>query len=238
MDMASVSVIVPTLNEAECIAGCIAHLRHQGAEEIIVADGGSTDDTPRFAGGADLVLVAPRGRANQMNAGAARARGEILLFLHADCVLEREALTAAQALLERGRIVAGCFTMRVAEQGLLFRWIDAFAAARVRFSGIVYGDQGLFLRRRDFEKLGGFPAVPILEDVLFTRRLATMGKVAVASKRIFVSPRRWQRVGVVRQTIRNWSILARAVWGASPEALAAAYPPLRSASTREGLRVR
>src|SRR5579871_6531253 len=106
----SISIVIPTLNEAPCIADGIASLRRQGAREIIVADGGSTDDTMQRAAGADLVLTAPRGRAAQMNAGAARACGKCLVFLHADCTLAPGALAAAASCLAGRRVIAGCFS--------------------------------------------------------------------------------------------------------------------------------
>src|SRR4029077_17960334 len=140
-----------------------------------------------------------RGRASQMNAGAARAGGDVLLFLHADCTLEPGALTAAQRCLKGRRFMAACFTMTVRAAGLLYRSIDACATARVRLTGLVYGDQGLFLRRRHFEQLGGFPPLRLMEDVFFSRTLRRQGRIVVSSRRVYVSPRRWQRAGLVRQ---------------------------------------
>ncbi len=223
----SVSVIIPTLNEAACIQATIASLRRQQPAEIIVADGGSTDGTQELAHTADLVLHVPPGRATQMNAGAAHARGDQLLFLHADCTLEVGALAALQRALHPQRVVAGCFSMRVQACGWPFRSIDACATARVRFTSIMYGDQGLFLRRDDCARLGGFPEVRFMEDVLFSQRLRREGRVIVLPQRIFVSPRRWQKTGIVRQTLRNWALTALAVAGVSPNRLAAHYPSVR-----------
>jgi rSAM/selenodomain-associated transferase 2 len=222
-----VSVVIPTLNEADTIADAVCALRLQSPHEIIVTDGGSTDATCAAARAADIVLHAPRGRAAQMNAGAARARGEILLFLHADCRLQPGALVEAAALLSRRSVVAGCFTMHVAAGGPLYRLIDACATARVRLTQMIYGDQGVFVRRADFERLGGFPAVPFLEDVLFSQALRRDGRIVVASSRIEVSPRRWQRVGLIRQTLRNWTLTGLAAAGVSPDRLASFYPTVR-----------
>ena len=225
--MPNVSIIIPTLNEASCIAAAIAALRRQQPREIIVADGGSTDATVQQARAADRVLATPRGRAAQMSAGAAHAHGEYLLFLHADCTLADGALAAIGPTLRRASIIAGCFSMRVAATGLLYRSIDACATARVRLTGIAYGDQGLFLRRRDFERLGGFPSVRFMEDVLFSRTLRRHGRVVVLPHAIHVSPRRWRRVGLVRQTLRNWTLTTLALAGVPPDRLAAYYPRVR-----------
>jgi rSAM/selenodomain-associated transferase 2 len=222
-----VSVIIPTWNEAETIAATIRSLREQGPCEIIVVDGGSTDTTLEQARAADRVIVAEPGRAVQMNAGAREATCEILLFLHADCRLDHGALRAIERTLSRRKVLAGCFSMRVAAEGWGYRSIDACASARVRFSGIVYGDQGLFLRRSDFERLGGFPLIRLMEDVFFSHRIATEGRVVVLPERIHVSPRRWQKIGMVRQTLRNWTLTALALAGVSPDRLAEYYPRVR-----------
>jgi rSAM/selenodomain-associated transferase 2 len=223
----SISVIIPTLNEAAGVAETIRCVRAQSPLEILVVDGGSCDATRAAATEADRILEAPRGRASQLNAGAALARGDVLLFLHADCTLEDGALAEAQRLLRRRSVIAGCFRMTVRAAGLLYRSIDFFATARVRLTGLAYGDQGLFLRRTDFERLGSFPPLRLMEDVFFSRTLRRHGRVVVASRRIFVSPRRWQRAGLVRQTLRNWALTALAAAGMHPDWLARYYPPVR-----------
>jgi rSAM/selenodomain-associated transferase 2 len=223
----SVSVILPTLNEEGCLAEALAALRRQRPHEIIVADGGSSDGTRRAAAAADLFLDAPRGRAAQMNAGAARAGGDVLVFLHADCVLENGALAEAERLLRRPGVAAGCFRMRVRAEAPLYRLIDACATARVRLTGLAYGDQGLFVRREVFDRVGRFPPLRLMEDVFICRRLRRLGRVMVAARRIFVSPRRWQRSGLVRQTLRNWALTALVAGGVHPDRLAAFYPVVR-----------
>ena len=223
----SVSIVIPTWNESETIGLTVQSLRRQQPDEIIVVDGGSTDATVALAQGADRVIVSAPGRAAQMNAGAAIARAEHLLFLHADCRLEFGAVQAAERTLARRTVLAGCFSMRVVAEGWGFRSIDACAAARVRLTGVAYGDQGLFLRRRDFERLGGFPAVPFMEDVFFSQTLARHGRVVVVNKQIYVSARRWRKVGLVRQTLRNWTLTALALAGVPAERLAEYYPRVR-----------
>lgn len=222
-----VSVIIPTLNEARCLPAALASLRRHGAVEIIVADGGSTDGTCELARDADLVLKTPRGRAAQMNAGATQARGGVLLFLHADCELAPGAVAAAEQAASRRGVAAGCFSMRVRASGWLFRCIDGCASARTRLTGLVYGDQGLFLRRDVFNRVGGFPPVHFMEDVLISRALRPLGRVVVLPDRIQVSPRGWQKTGITRQSLRNWALTAAAALGVPPDRLARFYPTVR-----------
>ncbi len=223
----TVSIIIPALNEANCIAENLRALRRQGPCEIIVVDGGSGDDTVKQARAADLMVTSPPGRAVQMNLGADQATGEYLLFLHADCTLAGGALRALERAMQRGRIVGGCFSMRVQAEGWAYRSIAAAAAARVRCAGAVYGDQGLFLRRADFIRLGAFPQLTLMEDVFFSRRLSRLGRVVVLPEEIHVAPRRWQKVGIARQSLRNWSLTALALAGVSPDRLARFYPHVR-----------
>src|SRR5262249_2272213 len=222
-----VSIIIPTLNESAILSATIRGLRKQRPPEIIVVDGGSTDATRDASAEADVFLQAPRGRASQMNAGAAVATGDILLFLHADCMLESESLCQAESCLSQRGVAAGCFTMHVAADGLLYRWIDRVATARVRVAGMIFGDQGLFVPRGTFEKIGGLPPLRIMEDVAISRRLRRLGRIIVAPAHIHVSPRRWQRAGVLRQTLRNWSMLTLAAVGVHPNRLAHFYPAIR-----------
>src|SRR5262249_46317918 len=150
-----ISVIIPALNEAAALPATLASLKLQRPHEVIVVDGGSSDATRELAAaGADRVLMGIRGRAAQMNLGAKHATGDALLFLHADCVLEDGSLSEAGRLLRRPKVIAGCFRMTVSQRNLLYRSIDACATARVRLFSIIYGDQGLFLRRESFEVLG------------------------------------------------------------------------------------
>jgi rSAM/selenodomain-associated transferase 2 len=223
-----VSVIIPTLNEENCLAQTLEHVRLHNPHEIIVVDGGSTDRTREIAATtADLFVQAPRGRGSQMNEGAKVASGKILVFLHADCMLETGALASAEECLLKPGVAAGCFSMVVASPGVLYRWIDFVADVRVRFAGLIYGDQGMFVRRNLFAQLGGFPTYKLMEDVFFSRTLRRHGRLAVAMRRIFVSPRRWRRNGIVRQTIGNWALLGLAAGGVHPDRLADWYPVIR-----------
>jgi len=223
----SVSVIIPTLDEEHALGDTLVLLRQHQLQEILVVDGGSSDATCRLAAQADLLLHSSPGRAEQMNLGAAHAQGDVLLFLHADCSLEPGALGAAEELLSRPGVAAGCFRMTVRAHGWLYRLIDVCATARVRLTGLMYGDQGLFIRRRKFEELGGFPSLRFMEDLFFSQKLRKNGRMVVAPKRIFVSPRRWQQHGLIRQTLRNWTLTALAASGIHPDRLARLYPAVR-----------
>src|SRR5262249_55966736 len=149
----------------------------------------------------DKLIRTTPGRAHQMNLGASGASSSILLFLHADCLLEPGAVEAAESCLQSKSVAAGCFTMNVRDSSPIYRWIDGCATARVRMTGLTYGDQGLFLRRDFFHHLGGFPNLRFMEDIFFSRALRKHGRIVVSSKKIFVSPRRWQRYGVIQQTM-------------------------------------
>jgi rSAM/selenodomain-associated transferase 2 len=223
----TISVIIPTLNEESCLADTLLLLRQHRPHQVIVVDGGSSDATCRLAAAADLLLHGARGRAAQMNLGAAHATCDVLLFLHADCSLEIGALQDAECLLHRRGAVAGCFTMTVSAHGWLYRCIDTCATARVRLTGLVYGDQGLFLRRESFKRQGGFPPLSFLEDLSFSQSLRRQGRILVSRPRIFVSPRRWQRTGPIRQSLCNWLLTGLAASGFHPDRLAAFYSAVR-----------
>ena len=223
----TISVVIPALNEAACLAETLRSVRAEKPHEIIVVDGGSDDGTCDQARAADRVLHGPRGRAAQMNHGAAHASGHVLLFLHADCALEPGALREAERCLGRPGVAAGCYRMTVTAAGPAWRLIDACATARVRLTGLIYGDQGLFVERQRFEQLGGFPPLRFMEDVVLSRLLRREGRMVVAGRRIFVSPRRWRRQGVLRQTLRNWTLTALAAGGVHPDRLAGWYPAVR-----------
>lgn len=231
--MTSLSIIVPALNESAGIARAVEAAWALEPCEVLVVDGGSTDDTAARATAAGAtVLAAPRGRAAQQNAGAARATGEVLLFLHADCWLAPEAREQLDTALADPATVAGAFRQRIDAPGAAYRLIERGNAARARWLGWAYGDQGLFFRRATFERLGPFPDVPLLEDWLLTRKLRRHARLRLLPGPLVVSPRRWQRHGVVRQTVRNWAILAAALCGVPPARLAGWYAPHTSEADR------
>jgi rSAM/selenodomain-associated transferase 2 len=223
------SFVIPTLNEAPRIAETIRSARAAGADEIVVVDGGSDDGTLQHAvrAGADCCLESSRGRAVQQNRGAAAAQGDVLLFLHADCRLSAGANVDVRMALADDRCVGGCFRQQIEAPGWGYRMLEAGNAARVRFLGWAYGDQGIFVRRDVFERLGGFPDLPLMEDLYLMKRLKRVGRITLVESRIHVDPRRWKRTGLCRQTVRNWTLVGLAHCGVSPTRLARFYPEVR-----------
>lgn len=220
------SIIIPCLNEADGIAGALtalAPLRARGAE-IIVVDGGSSDGTAeRAAPLADAVIGAARGRAVQMNAGAARARGEILLFLHADTLLPDAADALVIEGLERARRGWGRFDVTIAGRHPLLRIVGRLMNLRSRLTGIATGDQAIFVTRSLFTAAGGYPEIALMEDVALSKLLKRFGPPLCLRHRLTTSGRRWEENGVLRTIVRMWH-LRLAYWlGADPGKLALRY---------------
>lgn len=223
-----ISVIVPTLDEAEGIAATIASARAPAVREIIVVDGGSSDGTVDVARQhADAVLRAPRGRAAQMNAGAAVAHGEVLLFLHADSRLPRGFDAAVLDALTDPPTVGGRFNVRLIPATPLLRAVEALMNLRSRLSRIATGDQAIFVRRGVFEGLGGFESIPLMEDIAFSRALKRRGRIASLRARVETSSRRWLRQGPLRTIALMWWLRGLYFFGVSPERLRRRYADFR-----------
>ncbi|MBX6312250.1 MAG: TIGR04283 family arsenosugar biosynthesis glycosyltransferase [Isosphaeraceae bacterium] len=224
-----VSVVIPTWNEASTIVACLTRLSRQGVDEVVVADADSPDGTAELAAALGVrVLRSLRGRGVQQNRGAAATTGDVLLFLHADCWLEDGAIDQLRRFVARNpKVPAGCFRMRVADGDPRFRPIDAAAHLRAGVLGLPYGDQALFVPRPVFERVGGFPEVPLMEDVCLALRLRRLGRIALLPAQVYTSARRWRRLGITRQTLRNWSLTALAALGVRLEVLARLYPAIR-----------
>ena len=224
----SVSIIIPVLQEEARIADCLDRARALGPVEVIVVDGGSSDRTRELASGADRVLQSARGRAAQMNAGAAVATGEVLLFLHVDCWLEPAGLAEMRGTLaSQPAVVGGGFRQILDHAGGAYRWLEWGNAARIRWPGWIYGDQGLFVRRSVFEALGGFPELPLLEDLYFSKQMKQAGRLALLGRHLHVSTRRWEQTGPIRQTLRNWQFILAAHLGTPLEELSRRYREVR-----------
>ena len=219
------SIVIPTWNEARTIAqalDALAPLREAGAE-VLVVDGGSQDATLAFcADRTDLTLQAPCGRARQMNAGAAQARGEVLLFLHADTRLPADAMGSIAAVLAGGADW-GRFDVDIAGRSPMLPVIAALMNLRSRWSGIATGDQAIFVRRTLFESIGGFPDQPLMEDIELSSRLRRKHRPACLRARVVTSGRRWEQHGVWRTILLMWSLRLRYWLGTPADTLARAY---------------
>lgn len=224
--MLTVSVIIPTLNEEAVVAACIQSAIRAQADEIIVADAGSTDRTAEIVATTNsTVVVSQPGRAIQQNSGAALATGDVLLFLHSDCQLDEGSINGIRkALASSPTTVAGCFEQRIDAPGLKYRLLEYGNTFRVRLLNWAYGDQAIFVRASVFKDLGGFPDVQFLEDLLLMKKLKRTGKIKVLPDKLVVSARRWQSRGVLRQTMRNMALVAANKLGFSPNRLAKFYP--------------
>ena len=221
----TLSIIMPVLNEVADIEDALRALapyRARGAE-VIVVDGGSTDDTVERARPlADQVLTAPRGRAAQMNAGAAAARGNVLLFLHADTRLPKDAdRMIADGLARSGRLW-GRFDVRFDDGGWL-RVVALMMNIRSRFTGISTGDQSLFVTRSAFDDVGGFPQIALMEDVALSARLKQVSRPVALRARVTASGRRWHKHGVWRTILLMWRLRLAYFFGADPKLLARHY---------------
>jgi rSAM/selenodomain-associated transferase 2 len=218
----SLSLVIPVLDEAGRLPVLLARLEPlRDRAEVIVVDGGSADGTADVARAARWVrvLAAPAGRARQMNAGAAAAAGDVLLFLHADTILPRSALEDIRGALADPRVVGGRFDVRLDGRRPIYRVVETLMNLRSRWTGIWTGDQAIFVRRTAFERLGGYPDIPLMEDVEFTRRLKRAGPGACLQPRVIVSPRKWEREGPVRTILLMWSLRLLYGLGVAPARL-------------------
>ena len=226
MSATDLSVVIPVLDEEPGVADALqalAALRARGAE-VIVADGGSRDRTGEIAASlCDRLIVAPRGRGAQMNAGAGAARGPVLLFLHADTRLPHDAeRLITDGLAASGR-VWGRFDVSIEGRHPLFPVISAMMNLRSRLTGIATGDQAIFVRRDAFAAIGGFPDIALMEDVEISRRLKRIGRPLCLRARVSTSGRRWEKRGVLRTILMMWRLRLAFFLGAAPEKLARTY---------------
>ncbi|MBW1849206.1 MAG: TIGR04283 family arsenosugar biosynthesis glycosyltransferase [Deltaproteobacteria bacterium] len=218
-----ISVIIPTLNESEDITIAIQSARHPDIE-VIVVDGGSTDDTIEKAlkNGAQ-VITGPRGRARQQNFGAKRALGKVLLFLHADTTLPENYISYVFETMMDSHVTAGAFKFKTDFPHPFMKLVEVGAYIRSKYFQLPYGDQALFLRKTLFETMGGFPDTVIAEDLFFVQTLSTLGKIRFVPTPVITSGRRWRMRGPVRTWLINTIILAGCKMGVSPKKLASLY---------------
>ncbi len=226
-----VSVIIPALDEEASLPAAIRSARDAGADEVVVVDGASTDGTREAAlRHADIVLTADPGRAAQMNIGARASSGEALLFLHADTRLPQESIGAVRAALRHENFIGGAFSVRLgvspsasAYVKAILRLTGRMIGARSRLFRAYTGDQAIFVRRDVFESAGGYPEVPLMEDVEFSRCLARRGKTVLLPVRITTSGRRWEAFGPIRTILLIWGLRPAHFLGLSPARCAAIY---------------
>lgn len=219
-----ISIIIPTRNEAENIKAAIAGTQPSRNIELIVVDGDSQDHTVSIAQslGVKVILSAP-GRAAQMNAGAEAARGDILLFLHADTRLPSQFDDMIRAALQAPGIVAGAFALRIDASLWTLRWVEKGVYWRSRFCQMPYGDQAIFLTKEVFQKVGYFPELPIMEDLEIMRRLKAIGKITIIPVPVITSARRWLKKGVFHTTLLNQIVIIGYFLGVSPQRLRSWY---------------
>lgn len=229
MSVSKISLIMPVFNEAKSLRRTLNSLRLSSTEELIVVDGGSTDNTVSIAREfTDKVYVTETGRARVMNYGASQAKGEIFLFLHADCTLPERAFSIIRETLGNHCIIAGSFDLSISHTGFRYRVIEVGANLRSRVTSIPYGDQGIFLEKEVFHRIGGFSDIPLMEDIDISRRLKKIGKIAFVRPPVQTSARRWINEGLFYTTLRDWVIaLLYSFFNASPEKLIKYYRDVR-----------
>lgn len=223
-----ISIIVPVYNEEKKLEkNQFFYDSLQSKAELLFADGESTDTSAEIAKKIGKVISSKRGRAIQMNAAAKLATGDILLFLHADTQISVTSLSLIDSAVNDKNFIGGCLTQKIDKTGLAYRLIESEGNIRARISKVFYGDQGIFVKKDIFFKINGFPEVPIMEDVLFAERMRNLGKTIVLRDKIFVSPRRWEKKGILKTIFMYSYINILFHLGISLEKIKSRYEDLR-----------
>jgi rSAM/selenodomain-associated transferase 2 len=223
--MLQISVIIPALNEGGQITGILKDLSpvRAAGHEVIVVDGGSSDDAVQQASGyADQVIAGPKGRARQMNAGADKARGDVLWFLHADTRVPGEAVQELVAAIDAGN-KWGRFNVRLSGSNIMFRLIESMMNLRSCLTGIATGDQGIFVQRSLFDSLGAYPDIALMEDVALSASLKKNARPVCLRTKLVTSSRKWEQHGIVKTILLMWRLRLAYALGADPDKLAKRY---------------
>lgn len=223
-----ISIIIPVFDESQIINATLAHLAELtfvDSFEIIVVDGHPSGSTISVITRSSVTkIIADKGRGSQMNAGAAAAAGNVLLFLHADTRLNHDALDQIMLAFKYHDMVGGAFDLEIASSQKIFRLIERAASVRSRLTRMPYGDQAIFLKKRFFDQIGGFKDIPVMEDVELMQRVKKTGKkIKFIPRKVRTAARRWEKEGVLYCTLRNWMLIALYMFGVSPEKLKTWY---------------
>ncbi len=218
-----ISIVIPTLNESACIRETLRCLveNAMGPIEIIVVDGGSIDSTVEIAAEFDVQIVnGPAGRSAQMNAGAAVATGDVLMFLHGDTRVPKDFdQWIVNTLEQQQEPIAGAFNLEIAGESWQLRWVEWGVRVRSTIFQLPYGDQAIFLKSSTFYKFGGFPELAIMEDFVLIRSLAKCGRIAIVPAAVITSARRWEKQGVIKTTVINQMMIIGYALGVEPDRL-------------------
>jgi len=220
----SIAIIIPVFNEAENLPKLLRMLSSLDADEIVLVDGGSQDDSQILLGRSPFRwLQSDKGRAAQMNAGADVCESNTILFLHADTVVDNSAIVSIRDAMTDHKVVGGRFDLKLSGAHFALRLIEWMINLRSRLTKISTGDQAMFVRQSVFEELGGFSNQPLMEDIELSRRLKQKGKVACLREKITTSSRRWEQFGLIKTTILMWKLRFLYWIGISPNYLAQIY---------------
>lgn len=222
-----ISIIIPAHNEQKTIGRLLDKLTGYNGVELIVVDGASTDNTKQVLDNYQIKVISSKKlRSYQCNEGAKEARGDILVFLHADCFLDEEALKEIKYSIEEG-FIGGALRQGINSDKLVYRFIELSGNIRAKLSKIFYGDQAIFVKKDTFFKIGGFDEIELFDDVAFSRKLKRAGKTCLLNNKVYTSCRRWENQGIIKTTILNWVLTIGFLLRVSPKVLKNIYYDVR-----------
>ncbi|MGD0278386.1 MAG: TIGR04283 family arsenosugar biosynthesis glycosyltransferase [Smithella sp.] len=225
------SIIIPVFRETAIINRTIDTIMalndHDDLDdlEIIVVDGRADGDTIKEIKHDEVIkIISPKGRGRQFNCGAAKATGDVLIFLHADTILPATALDRISEVMKNIFCIGGAFDLSIESDRFAFRIIEIMGSLRSRLTRLPYGDQAIFIRTDFFRKIGGFKEIPLMEDVELMQRIKkNKAQIIILKDRVLTSPRRWEKEGIIFCTLRNWLLAILFSLGIKPETLARFY---------------